>query len=328
MTKLLVILSFLFALKLNAQSVDLYKQVIMPGGPNVGQALDTSKVRGLVTINETNNILPEALNKSYIYVANVSHNGKRYVARIPVSGLTSVDFIYEKFTHMMGGHADLVYHFDEKTPLELIYEIKDTKTQKGFSVVKLSQSIPLNSILLTAEVVKAVGDKTPLAEGGIKNAFAMAYRMTSVPERLIEPVINEGRKTTVFDIPFTAEQTRRSFLDTIESQSRIGMSENYNLVSNNCITSAIRGLANGLTPEEEARVERELVLTFKKISTLSRNDMSEEEMRRLFEDYSKIINSNKSKVSATPIMERSYFTDWLSEEQKETARQNGCKQLF
>jgi len=95
MVKSLIILSFLFALKLNAQSIDLYQQVLMPGGPNVGQALDTSKIRGLVVLNDSNNILPESLNKSYLYIANFAHNGKYYVARIPVSGPTSVDFIYE-----------------------------------------------------------------------------------------------------------------------------------------------------------------------------------------------------------------------------------------
>lgn len=322
MIKFLFLLSFLFALELSAQSIDLYQEVLMPGGPNAGQVLDTSKIRGLVILNESNNILPEALNKSSVYIANFAHNGKYYIARIPVSGPTSVDFIYEKFTNMAGGHADLVYHFDEKTPVELVYEIKNANLKK------VSKPIQLGSVVLTAEAVRAIGDTSSLADGGIKNAFAMAYRMTSIPERLIGPVVKEGRRTTVIDIPYDINQVRRSFFDTIENQNRIGMSENYNLIINNCITSAIRGLANGLTPEEERRVEKELLRTFKKISAISRNDLSEEEMRKLFEDYLKIIRANKSKIGVTPIIEKSYFLDWLSEKQKELVLSNNCKQLF
>lgn len=228
----------------------------------------------------------------------------------------------------MGGHADLVYHFDERTPVELLYEIKDEKTEKNFSLKKLSKSIKLKNLLLTAEAVRAVGDKTPLGEGGLKNFFVMAYRMTSVPERLIGPVVKEGRKTTVFDIPFEVEEVRRSLWDTVENQNRLGMSENYNLVTNNCITSAIRGLANGLTPEQEARIEKELHRTFRKISALSRNDISEAELNKLFNDYSKLINENKARIGATPISERPYFMDWLTDKQKVALRINGCKSLF
>jgi len=131
----------------------------------------------------------------------------------------------------------------------------------------------------------------------------------------------------VFDIPYDINQVKKSFFDTIENQNRVGMRENYNLIINNCITSAIRGLANGLTPQEEKRVEKELILTFKKISALSRYDLSEEQTRKLFEDYLKIINANRSTIGATPIKEKPYFIQWLNENQK-TKLQISCKQLF
>src|SRR5690606_21196414 len=141
--------------------------------------------------------------------ANVGHNNKFYVARIQISSLQKVSFIYEKFTDMAGGHADLVYEVDPKKPIELIYEIKDAHNSKGYRLSRLRNPIVLGEILLTAEVVRAVGDKTKLKEGGLNHSFAMAYRMVSVPERLIEPVLVEGRRTTAVEIPFDRDQVKR-----------------------------------------------------------------------------------------------------------------------
>ncbi len=330
---LISILCLLFVFSVHAQEADLYQNVLMPGGPFQGQILNTSKLRTYVLLSDANNILPEPLSKSYGYIANVSHNGKRYVARVRLGAPMAVNFIYEKFTNMMGGHADLVYTFNKKMPLELIYEIRDGESEKDFSLIRLSKPILLQHILLTAEAVKIVGDVTPLAKGGIENKFGMAYRMTSIPERLIEPVIVEGRKTTVFDVPFDKSKVVRSFWDTVNTQSKIGMSENYNLVSNNCITSAVRGLANGLTAAEEARVEAELARTFLRIGALSRQDLTDAEIKEMLSEYAKMLRGGvggavKSKATFTPIMERSFFTDWLTEEQKATIVNRSCKQIF
>lgn len=306
------------------KEINLYQEVVMPGGPYEGQILDTSKVRGLVLLIDSNNILPDDLDESYGYIANISHNGKRYVGRVLHDAPISVSFIYEKFIEMMGGHADLVYHLAEGKPLELIYEIRDTKDNSDYTLIKLPQAITLDHILLTAELVKAVGDTTDLKEGGLENKFGMAYRMTSVPERLIETVVGEGRKTTVYDIPFDAQATQQSFWDTLNAQNQIGMSENYDLIVNNCITSAIRGLANGLSPEQEAQVKKQLAISFKEIGLLSRENITEDKIKSMMNEYAKLLGANQASFKCTPIIEESFFTDWLTDAQKEKVSKDGC----
>ncbi len=315
--KVLVMLSFLvWSAVASAQS--LYKEVAMPGGPFKGQILDTSKTRGVVFIDGENVVLPE-VNPNYLYIANVTHNNKFYVARISPEAPKKVSFVYEKFTDMQGGHADLIYHLDSSDPMELVYEILDT--QQGHRFVKLSKPIALNEILLTAEAVRVTGDKTPLKEGGLNDSFAMVYRMTSIPERLIGPVLETGRKTTVYDLNFDPQSVQKAFVETVIQQSYIGMSTNYHLLTNNCITSAVFGLINGLSKEEQARLRIQIAKTVAKLKTMSTKDLTEEEIQRMIKEYADILGEKGQNIVGQSIHKKVYFLKWLTKNQLKRSQQ-------
>lgn len=324
------ILAFILSLSVavSAQEYPLYNKAQMPAGPFKGQEVDVSQIRGLVLIDNQKNILPESLTLTHGYIANVVHNDKFYVARVAQDSIQSVSFIYEKFVGMAGGHADLLYHLDKSKPLELIYEIKDAKNAQGFELVKLDKPLLMDHILLTAEAARVPGDKAGLKEGGLNNHFVITYRMTTIPERLVPTVIGEGRKTTVYDIPFDQRAAQTSFWRTVNEQSEKGMSENYNLISKNCITSAIEGLANGLTDKEKAHLQVEITRAMKKIRAMSRKDLTNEEIKKMVQDYSKILGPRAAQIKVQSILEKSYFTQWLTEVQKEIAKSLMCRNLF
>ena len=324
---LMVFIGFM-AFGLQAVELSLYEHAVMPGGPFEGQLLDTSKIRGLVLLNEATNILPEPLSKSHGYVANISHNGKFYVGRVSYEAPVGVSFVFEKFVEMAGGHANLVYQFDKNAPLELLYEIKDLPLSIKQRLVKLEEPIRLDHIVLTAELVRAQGDNTGLKKGGLDSSFTLGYRMTSVPERLIESVITRAREVTAYDIPFQPHEVKTSFWQTVVTQSQIGMNTNYNLIVNSCITAAIEGLANGLPEEKRKLLQEELQRSIQKIGAAGRKDISLSEIKNMVEGLTEILGENRLSIRVEPILQEKYFTDWLTQEQIEAARSSSCRRLF
>jgi hypothetical protein len=299
----------------------LYSVAYMQGGPLKDHRLNTSKIRGLVFLGK---------HEGYAYVANVSHNGKFYVARIPLLGATSVSLIYEKFKDMPGGHADNVYHFDPEKPVELMYEIKDQYGVEEYKEHKLTEIIKLNHLVMTAEAVATMNTKPSLIEGGLTNQFAMGYRLTSVPERLLNPVLTEGRTTTVYDIPLTATEVQQSFLVSMLEASKIGMSTNYNLIDNNCITSAIHSLTNGLSQTDQRKIQAKISRRMVQLTRLHTEDLTKEEVQDMISDFLMTLKVHGKKLHSSPIQTNDFFTEWLSEAQKKSLIDSNliCAKLF
>jgi hypothetical protein len=308
----------LFQVPIFAQNGPFYKHVIMPDGPFKGQILDTKHLRGIVYLNGSTHQVPQAQAAIYGYIANVHHNGKYYVARIPYNNFSSVDFIYEKFTDMVGGHADLVYESSRPKSIELIYEIVDVATDKGYEYRRLEDPIRLSELVFSAEAVKVHGDKTKLTEGGITNKFAITYRLTSIPQRMNEPVIREGRKTTAIRVPYDPTTTTKSFWEMVARSSHVGMSTNYNLITNNCITSAVDALALGLDDRYRKLVTGEMNRAAEALNRLQIENLTDTKIRDLFQNYLRFLQSHGYSVSYQSILDKSYFVDWLSADDMQT----------
>jgi hypothetical protein len=315
-----------FSLPIFAQKLSFYSVAYMPAGPLAGHRLDTSKLRGLVLLKSR--AVPNAAEPNYAFVGNVSHQGKFYVAKILIKAVQSVSFVYEKFTDMPGGHADNVYHFDPKTPVELIYEITEANNFEGYEFTKLSHPIKLTDLVLTAEAVSTVNDKPSLVEGGLTGQFAMAHRLTSVPERLINPVVVEGRKTTVFNIPLDHGETIDSFWNSVISFSKVGMSKNYNLLTHSCITSAIESLSYGLSDVEKALLQKKINKVMVQLNRLSVEDLNEHEIDDIVKDFLETFKIHGEQITSSPIQENEFFMKYLTNEQKESLKEKTCAGLF
>lgn len=296
-------ISFL-ALPLFAQETPYFYKATMKSGPLVGHRLDTKHIRGLVYEGDMKG------HPGYMRIVNVNHDGKFYVAKVPVNGVNSVSFIYEKFTDMAGGHGSNVFHFDPITPVELIEEIIENSS--GTRFIKLEKPIILMDLLISAEAVKTMSTKSGLVEGGLTNQFAMAYRLTSPPERLFPTVIGEKRQTTVIEIPFTQDQASNAFMYSILEWNDRRMNTNYNLASNNCISSALEGLAFGLTYDELQFVKRKMKRAIIQLNRLHTEDVTDAQIKRAFESFVMVLDQSGYKVRSGPIQDYKFYTDWLA----------------
>jgi hypothetical protein len=309
-----------------AQNSPLYSYAYMPAGPFERHRLDTSKLRGLVLMTVSQ--LPNEVAVNHAFVGNFTHNGKFYVAKIPIHGFTSVSLIYEKFTDMAGGHADVVYHLSESSPVQLIYEIKDANNIRGYDLIRLENPILLPDIVLTAEAVTTVNDKVGLVEGGLTNELGMAYRLTSVTERLAQPVLEEGRDTKVYNAPLSPAETEKSFWRTIIDESKEGMSTNYNLLMHNCITSALEALSNGLNKTEKFILESKLSKTMLQLSRLHTEELKEHKAQAIIIGLLHDFKIHNQEIKSTPIQESKFFVDSLTKEQKQLMTSKSCSLLF
>jgi hypothetical protein len=322
--KLLYTIVLLLKVPLIAQGSPFYSQVEMPGGPLAGQPLNTQNIRGIFFLNGTIHQIPNANEAKYGYIANFHHDGKFYVARVPYDSIKNVDFIYEKFTNMVGGHADLVYQLDPKKPVELLYEIKDSDSSRGYELVELKEPIRLSELVYSAEAVKVTGDKSGLAEGGMSLKFAIAYRLTSVRERLVEPVLGEGRKTTAVNVGFDEFKAQKSFWNSVTKYHSLGMSTNYHLITNNCITSAVTALSLGLSATERQYVEARLQSVTYNINELGISKLSDAKIKQILAENLSIFNQYGRNMSMQSILNKPYFVNSLTPSEQSTM----CKATF
>lgn len=305
---LLIQLFFLPSLTLANPSF-FYREALMPNGPFQGQLLNTSALRSFIVLNELPSELDSVKNSQFTYLANIRHNGKNYIGRAPKEGPYKLRFIYEKFIDLPGGHANVVFHFPNNNPLELLFEINEEETEIKF--VKLSQPIKLKDIIFTAEAVRIIGDSTPLLEGGLQSKFGMAYRLTSVSERLLGPVLEEGRKTSVIDIPFSAEETSQSFWSSLHKYNLRQMNDNYDLLTRNCITTAIDVVLNGLGQEKRKKYELELKQLGHTLAQRNLKDQNPNFINQHLNEMFQSLVENKFVGKINNILEMDFFLDSL-----------------
>jgi len=215
-----------------AQDLFLHDQIIA-GGIRRGQELDTSKKRAIVRLQDTPYARIYGLKEDSTLVANVFHNGRFFIARIPKHGVTRTLFASEPFGGLFA-HSMLHFEFAEDQTVQLIAEIPDVKAAEDRQPGKEIKPIYLRDLLLSVEVSMAKGDKDFEPVKAMAGYNGIVYRMISLTGRGTSPYLSGKKKVFETPLNLTAEESNRALEASINTSHEFAMCQMYNTVVSNC----------------------------------------------------------------------------------------------
>lgn len=189
-------------------------------GRHKGRCIDSCRFRPAQILNRTN---------ESIHIANVLHYGVFYRSQIDFKNVISVEAGFENFTP---GVNHVVLKFNMKKPVILTEQIES------------SQSLQLKSqaLIISAEGVPGRGFDYSLVEG-FQGEYLIVTRVITADEyqrwtqKLKNPV-------SFYPLNVNLDQARKSFETAIRTSFKNGLSEKYQLLTNNCSSKAYSFLSH------------------------------------------------------------------------------------
>ena len=103
----------------------------------------------------------------HVVAANVLHEGKYWIARVPTQRIVEVDIGFEKFLTIVA-HVFLQFRFSDDAPIEL-------RGQTG------PQTATINNLVLSVEGVPPKGHPFSFIESS-RSQYLLAYRFLSITD--------------------------------------------------------------------------------------------------------------------------------------------------
>ncbi len=234
--KLLFFLALLLStahFQLHATQDWFHHNPVMPEGFKKGVELDTSKKRAVVMLEDSPYARIYGLKPDAFLVANIYHNGKFYVARIPKQGVEKVFFATEPFGGIMA-HTMLHFEFSENRPVELIAEIPTAEEAAIRSPGKEIVPILLRDLLFSVEVTVTKGEAAFSPTKGLLHLNGLVYRMISLTGRGTSQYLSG--KVKIYESPLNLDdgERARAIEIALRRSHDMGMCHMYNTLLGNC----------------------------------------------------------------------------------------------
>ncbi|MBS1985647.1 MAG: hypothetical protein JST16_15905 [Bdellovibrionales bacterium] len=181
-----------------------------------------------------------------VYVANFSHAGKFWIARIPQDGIQNIYYQIEYFPVLpvvgslppfdkLASHSEL--RFQMKMGNE-VYLIPQNRKDD-------SQVLRLRNFVFSSEAVMRRGDTFDLINKGTQGFYAIGYRFTSLDDKIKSMILEQHHQVDQILLNLNdaaKERVLETALHMSDSSNRGGMPEIYNSWDKSCITEAFRTL--------------------------------------------------------------------------------------
>lgn len=163
------------------------------------------------------------LDNSVMEVANFYHDGRYWIARIPQDKVTSVMFQGVPFESYIFGlikiaHAQLRFKLSQ--PIELRAQSGDTNLRDS-----------VNDIIISSTATRPKGVAFNILKG---KSFAITTRVLSTTARAVEEISEDKSDIHQYELKLSTHQMNRLLSITISEAARIGYSDRYSLLANNC----------------------------------------------------------------------------------------------
>lgn len=193
-------------------------------GTYAGRCVNSCKFRRAIFLDEDEAKLYGA-DSNHVVVANLLHEGKYWIARVPVRSSNEVDVAFERF-FLNISHVILRFRFPFEDPVELFAISGDSRKPER----------KIYDLVLSAEAVPPIDRPFEIFESSL-GRYLLAYRILSIEDTYRWMV--EDKRHTVKQFRLNIDDEKRSRIlraALAESQTKSFKSA-YRLLTNNCSTS-------------------------------------------------------------------------------------------
>lgn len=170
-----------------------------------------------------------------VVLANFSHQGRFWVARIPVAAAARVMLQVQYFPvaklpvwgDVLVAHTQFRFGFAEGEKILL--------KEQSLATTVASPAVELDGMIFSVENTGPFGEKFD-AWKGVRGNYHIAYRAVSVADKFKWMVTDQGHLVTQHGLRFSPVQTRRLLADALAEGHRYGLGREYNTIGPNCST--------------------------------------------------------------------------------------------
>lgn len=216
----------------------------MPKGPFKGQCINSCEQRSVKLLLSAAAAHYEPSPGMQV-VANVSHGGNFWVAKIPPNAIEDVIFQIEHFPAVVpAAHTQLRFRFKPGSEVILVSQAMAASTQVGIKDLVYS--------------VEAVG----IPEGrfnlfaGFFDRFALAYRLVSLQDRAEQMLVKDQHRVEQLKLNLTAEAKQQLLRKVILMSDRAGMRQMYDTFAKNCTTELFHAIDQSIQYDGTRRQPR------------------------------------------------------------------------
>ncbi|HVK60423.1 MAG TPA: hypothetical protein VM432_02685 [Bdellovibrionales bacterium] len=244
----------------------LYKSTAQLTEKHYGEELDLSQRRPVVNLSGTLFYAKYGDGRSTL-IANLFHDGKFWIARVPNEGVKNVYFILSYFPPKILGqyvaaHSLLRFEMDDARPVELVAEMPDEAELAKLQSLSPSEAFKrlpnaledsahrLKNIAISAEAQWTKNDryKSYDLKRGLLNAYIQVVRVVSMEERF-RNFFDNGRPVNQIKLE-TDKPLSPILTEGLALSQRDGLTKVYNTLQYNCTTLAFDIVELGLKAKD------------------------------------------------------------------------------
>lgn len=219
----------------------------MPAGPFQGQCLNSNQQRSVKILTETE-AEPYGPIPGWLMVANVSHQRKFWVAKIPPNPVEDVIFHIEYFPAVVpAAHTQLRFHLKPGSEIILVPQATDEPPQE----------VHLSEIVYSVEAVTTPGTSYDVV-AGIRDYFGLAYRLVSLEDRVQLMILEKQHRVEQLKLIMSPEHKQKILENAIFVSDQAGLQFMYNSFTRNCTNELFKiidksidyQIDEGITPKE------------------------------------------------------------------------------
>jgi hypothetical protein len=189
-----------------------------------GQCIDSCRFRKAVVL-QPSSAKAYGADGDHEVVANILHNGKYWIAKVPIKRTTEVDIAFENFLSGIS-HVVLRFHFSRKNPVKLYQEDDPTVTQS------------IQDLVLSAEGVPPRDHKYSFFESSV-GQYLLVYRFLSIEDTIRWMVDIKRHSVKQFRLNLDSAAREKLLVAGFEKSMGKSFHTIYKVLSNNCATSAM-----------------------------------------------------------------------------------------
>lgn len=220
-----------------------YPGARMRSGKYKGQCIDTSWQRPARILSRAE---AEAAHvpSGYVGIANFSHGGRYWIAKIPVGAVEQVIFQMEHFDFaapvpvpgvgIPSAHTEVRFKFRAGSDVILIPQSAEAAAQGQAPEIRVSD------IIYSVELVAPKGVSNFDFVEGIKGTFGIVYRFCSLDDKAKYMIADQSHRVEQFVMNLNDAQKQKLLLHSIVTSNDKGVSGIYNTAFRNCTTEAFR----------------------------------------------------------------------------------------
>jgi hypothetical protein len=174
----------------------------------------------------------------HLVIANFRHEGKYWIARVPVTAVHDVDVLFENFYHGIT-HVALRFHLDEEMKL-FTQNASEKQAPRG----------PIRDLVLSIEGVPGK-DRPYRVIDSARGHYLLDYRVQSGAETADTMVRKQGHVVKQYRLTLPDAAPSRILRHALAASERESFASIYNLSSNNCATAALDLIAQGIQYEPD-----------------------------------------------------------------------------